>query len=81
MGLESEPYGFGVVVVLGGAFVVAVGHVPDARSVCIALCRLWLRLRLVAVKSGAPDFALRGEDGKYLPQVLLDLDYWALMPV
>lgn len=40
-----------------------------------------IRLRLVAVKSGAPDFALRGEDGKYLPQVLLDLDYWALMPV
>lgn len=40
-----------------------------------------IRLRLVAVKSGAPEFALRGEDGKYLPQVLLDLDYWALMPV
>ena len=38
-----------------------------------------LRLRLVATKSGAP-FALRGEDGKYLPEVLLDLDYWVLMP-
>ncbi|MGO4914070.1 MaoC family dehydratase [Pseudogemmobacter sp. W21_MBD1_M6] len=38
-----------------------------------------LRLRLVATKGGAP-FALRGDDGKYLPQVLLDLDYWALMP-
>lgn len=38
-----------------------------------------LRLRLVATKGGAP-FALRGGDGKYLPQVLLDLDYWALMP-
>lgn len=38
-----------------------------------------LRLRLVATK-GAP-FQLRGEDGKYLPEVLLDLDYWALMPV
>jgi 2-methylfumaryl-CoA hydratase len=38
-----------------------------------------LRLRLVATKGGAP-FALRGEDGKYLPEVLLDLDYWALMP-
>jgi 2-methylfumaryl-CoA hydratase len=25
--------------------------------------------------------ALKGEDGKYLPDVLLDLDYWALMPV
>jgi 2-methylfumaryl-CoA hydratase len=40
-----------------------------------------IRLRLVAVKHGAPAFALRGEDGKYLPEVLLDLDYWALMPV
>lgn len=37
-----------------------------------------LRLRTVATR-GAP-FALRGEDGKYLPEVLLDLDYWALMP-
>ena len=37
-----------------------------------------LRLRLVATR-GAP-FALRGEDGKYRPDVLLDLDYWALMP-
>ena len=39
-----------------------------------------IRLRLVATKGGAP-FALRGEDGKYQPDVLLDLDYWALMPV
>ena len=31
-----------------------------------------IRLRLVAT---------RGADGKYLPEVLLDLDYWALMPV
>ena len=38
-----------------------------------------IRLRLVATKGAA--FALRGEDGKYLPDVLLDLDYWALMPV
>ena len=38
-----------------------------------------IRLRLVATKGGAP-FRLRGEDGKYLPDVLLDLDYWALMP-
>ncbi len=37
-----------------------------------------LRLRLVATKGKAGD--LRGEDGKYLPQVLLDLDYWAFMP-
>ncbi|MEM8730348.1 MAG: MaoC family dehydratase [Pseudomonadota bacterium] len=38
-----------------------------------------IRLRLVATK-GAP-FALRGSDGKYLPDILLDLDYWALMPM
>ncbi|MBM7066546.1 MaoC family dehydratase [Actibacterium sp. 188UL27-1] len=37
-----------------------------------------LRLRLVATK-GTP-MTLRGEDGKYLPDVLLDLDYWVLMP-
>jgi 2-methylfumaryl-CoA hydratase len=40
-----------------------------------------IRLRLVAVKAGAPAFALKGGDGRYLPGVLLDLDYWALMPV
>ncbi|MEM6565007.1 MAG: MaoC family dehydratase [Pseudomonadota bacterium] len=39
-----------------------------------------IRLRLVATKGSAP-FKLRGEDGKYLPDVLLDLDYWALMPL
>ena len=39
-----------------------------------------IRLRLVATRGGEP-FALRGEDGKYLPDVLLDLDYWALMPL
>jgi 2-methylfumaryl-CoA hydratase len=38
-----------------------------------------IRLRLVATKGGAP-FKLKGDDGKYLPNVLLDLDYWALMP-
>ncbi|MFN3143829.1 MAG: MaoC family dehydratase [Paracoccaceae bacterium] len=38
-----------------------------------------IRLRLVATRGAA--FALRGEDGKYLPEVLLDLDYWALMPL
>lgn len=38
-----------------------------------------IRLRLVATKGGDP-FTLKGEDGKYLPDVLLDLDYWALMP-
>lgn len=40
-----------------------------------------VRLRLVAVKHGAAEFPLKGEDGKYLPEVMLDLDYWALMPV
>ena len=39
-----------------------------------------IRLRLVATRGGDP-FQLRGSDGKYLPDVLLDLDYWALMPV
>ncbi|GAA6188020.1 MaoC family dehydratase [Litorivita sp. NS0012-18] len=39
-----------------------------------------IRLRLVATSGSAP-FALKGEDGKYLPEVLLDLDYWALMPM
>ena len=39
-----------------------------------------IRLRLVAT-SGGPPFELRGEDGRYLPHVLLDLDYWALMPL
>ncbi|KRW94962.1 MaoC family dehydratase [Paracoccus sp. MKU1] len=39
-----------------------------------------IRLRLVAHKGRAGDHALRGEDGKYASQVLLDLDYWALMP-
>lgn len=39
-----------------------------------------IRLRLVATSGGAP-FTLKGEDGKYLPHVLLDLDYWALMPL
>jgi len=38
-----------------------------------------IRLRLVATKGAAGE--LRGADGKYLPEVLLDLDYWALMPV
>jgi 2-methylfumaryl-CoA hydratase len=38
-----------------------------------------LRLRLVATRGAAGD--LRGAEGKYLPEVLLDLDYWALVPV
>ncbi len=39
-----------------------------------------LRLRLVAT-SGAEPFQLRDAAGKYRPEVLLDLDYWALVPV
>lgn len=39
-----------------------------------------IRLRLVATSGGEP-FALKGDDGKYKPEVLLDLDYWALMPL
>ena len=39
-----------------------------------------LRLRLVATKGGTAGL-LRGSDGKYLPDILLDLDYWALVPM
>jgi len=39
-----------------------------------------IRLRLVATKDRASEMVLRGEDGKYAPGVLLDLDYWALIP-
>ena len=39
-----------------------------------------IRLRLVATSDGSAG-QLKGEDGKYLPGVLLDLDYWALMPI
>jgi 2-methylfumaryl-CoA hydratase len=38
-----------------------------------------IRLRTVATKGKPGD--LRGADGKYLSEVLLDLDYWALMPL
>lgn len=40
-----------------------------------------VRLRLVAVKQGAEAFAYKASDGRYVPEALLDLDYWALMPV
>ena len=40
-----------------------------------------IRLRLVAISAGTEPFKLKDESGKYLPGVLLDLDYWALMPV
>ncbi|MCW2830029.1 MAG: hypothetical protein JWP31_721 [Aeromicrobium sp.] len=39
-----------------------------------------LRLRLVATKGHDPSMTLRGDDGKYATGVLLDLDYWALVP-
>ena len=39
-----------------------------------------IRLRLVATK-GSRAGELRDDNGKYLPDVLLDLDYWALMPL
>lgn len=40
-----------------------------------------IRLRLVATKGDPADFTLKGDDGKYAPDILLDLDYWALMPL
>lgn len=40
-----------------------------------------IRLRTVAIKAGAIPFALRKADGGYDPMVLLDMDYWALMPI
>jgi 2-methylfumaryl-CoA hydratase len=43
-----------------------------------------LRLRLVATKAqgGGREISARAsDDGKYRAEVLLDLDYWALVPV
>lgn len=40
-----------------------------------------LRIRLVAMKSGGSPFDLRDDQGRYRPEVLLDLDYWALIPL
>ncbi len=39
-----------------------------------------LRLRLVATKGRDESMTLRGDDGKYVDGVLLDLDYWAFVP-
>lgn len=39
-----------------------------------------LRLRLVATQGRDQSMTLRGGDGKYADGVLLDLDYWALVP-
>ncbi|KKL61173.1 hypothetical protein LCGC14_2198000, partial [marine sediment metagenome] len=43
-----------------------------------------IRLRLVAVRDGAAQadrHRLKTDEGRYLPHVLLDLDYWAVMPI
>lgn len=40
-----------------------------------------LRLRLVATKGRDTSMTLRTDEGKYAPQVLLDLDFWVLIPV
>ncbi|MDQ1900012.1 MaoC family dehydratase [Paracoccus sp. WLY502] len=40
-----------------------------------------IRLRLVATKGNSAAFDLKDAEGRYHPDVLLDLDYWALMPV
>jgi 2-methylfumaryl-CoA hydratase len=40
-----------------------------------------LRLRTVASKDAGAGFALKGADGRYLSHILLDLDYWVLVPV
>ena len=40
-----------------------------------------LRLRLVATKGRDESMTLRGENNKYAPGVLLDLDLWALAPL
>ena len=39
-----------------------------------------LRLRLVATRGRDESMTLRGDDGTYADGVLLDLDYWALVP-
>jgi len=40
-----------------------------------------LRLRLVATKGRDESMTLRNDEGKYADGVLLDLDYWTLIPV
>lgn len=39
-----------------------------------------IRLRLAACKVPAGEMKLKADDGKYSEDVLLDLDYWALIP-
>jgi 2-methylfumaryl-CoA hydratase len=40
-----------------------------------------IRLRLVAVNAAGQGTRLKDTTERYLPHVLLDLDYWALMPI
>lgn len=40
-----------------------------------------IRLRLVATKGSSAETELRDDGGKYRSDILLDLDYWALMPI
>jgi len=40
-----------------------------------------MRLRLVATKAQTSDMQLRDATGKYEAGILLDLDYWVLMPI
>ena len=55
--------------------VLATAELPDREDVGT------LRLRLVATRNRpCHDFPLRDGEGRYLPDVLLDFDYWALMP-
>lgn len=39
-----------------------------------------IRLRLIATSDNSERFIHKEADGKYAPEVFLDLDYWALMP-
>jgi 2-methylfumaryl-CoA hydratase len=40
-----------------------------------------LRLRLIATKNRpCTDFPGKDAEGKYLPEVILDFDYWAAIP-
>lgn len=40
-----------------------------------------IRLRLVATTGDSGALALKDDTGRYRPDILLDMDYWALMPV
>ena len=40
-----------------------------------------LRVRLIAAKSPVASADIRGDDGKYLPDIVLDMDRWLALPV